>query len=125
MSFMVRRRNTEPLADYGFFGPDSITWKVWGTGTSFALGFMRAVSIEQLDPNLNAAVLKGGDVYGRTRTRYDRTLHYFALVALGDSAAAIRASTSWSRSMPRRWATTRSPVGATTPTTRTPSCGST
>ena len=89
---MVRRRNTAPLADYGFFGPDSITWKVWGTGTSFALGFMRAVSIEQLDPNLNAAVLEGGDVYGRTRTRYDRTLHYFALVALGDSASAIRAS---------------------------------
>jgi uncharacterized protein (DUF2236 family) len=93
MSFNpVTRNDTEPLADYGFFGPDSITWKVWGTATSFALGFMRSVSIEQLDPNLNAAVLEGGDVYGRTRTRYDRTLHYFALIAFGDSLTATRAS---------------------------------
>ncbi len=91
-SKLVTRRNTEPLADYGFFGPDSVTWKVWGTATSFALGFMRSVSIEQLDPNLNAAVLDGGDVYGRTRTRYDRTLHYFALVMFGDSLTATKAS---------------------------------
>jgi uncharacterized protein (DUF2236 family) len=89
---LVTPGTVEPLADYGFFGPDSVTWKVWGSATSFALGFMRAVSIEQLDPNLNAAVLDGGDVYRRTRTRYDRTLHYFALVSFGDSSTATRAA---------------------------------
>ena len=93
MSFpLVTRRNTEAPIDYGFFGPDSVTWKVWGTATSFALGFMRSVSIEQLDPNLNAAVIDSGDVYRRTRTRYDRTLHYFALVSFGDSCTATRAA---------------------------------
>jgi uncharacterized protein (DUF2236 family) len=89
---LVTRENTEPLEDYGFFGPDSVTWKVWGSATSFALGFMRSVSIEQLDPNLNAAVIETGDVYHRTRTRYDRTLHYFALVMFGDSIAATKAA---------------------------------
>jgi uncharacterized protein (DUF2236 family) len=92
MGFLVTKHTTEPAADYGFFGPDSMTWKVWGSATAFALGFMRSVSIEQLDPNLNAAVLDGGDVYGRTRTRYDRTLHYFALVMFGDSITATRAA---------------------------------
>jgi hypothetical protein len=24
----------EPMADYGFFGPDSVTWKVWGHTTT-------------------------------------------------------------------------------------------
>jgi uncharacterized protein (DUF2236 family) len=88
----VTPKSTEPAVDYGFFGPESVTWKVWGSATSFALGFMRAVSIEQLDPNLNAAVIDTGDVYARTRTRYDRTLHYFALVMFGDSVTATRAS---------------------------------
>ena len=88
----VLHRDVEPLADYGFFGPESVSWKVWSSATSFALGFMRAVSIEQLDPNLNAAVIDTGDVYRRTRTRYDRTLHYFALVLFGDSVAATKAA---------------------------------
>lgn len=92
MGFLVTKKQIAPAADYGFFGPDSMTWKVWANATSFALGFMRAVSIEQLDPNLNAAVIQTGDVYGRTRTRYDRTLHYFALVAFGDSLSATRAA---------------------------------
>lgn len=71
--------------DYGFFGPDSVTWKVWGYPTSLVVGFQRAVVIEELDPNLVAAVDKTHDIYKRPRTRYDRTLHYFALVAFGGS----------------------------------------
>jgi len=71
--------------DYGFFGPDSVTWKVWGYPTSLVIGFQRAVVIEELDPNLVAAVDKTHDIYKRPRTRYDRTLHYFALVAFGGS----------------------------------------
>lgn len=71
--------------DYGFFGPDSVTWKVWGYPTSVTVGFQRSVVIEELDPNLVAAVDKTHDIYKRPRTRYDRTLHYFALVAFGGS----------------------------------------
>jgi uncharacterized protein (DUF2236 family) len=93
MSFqLIRRAQVEPAEDYGFFGPDSVTWKVWSYPTSLAIGFSRAVSIEQLDPALVAAVDDAGGVRARTRTRYDRTLHYFALVMFGDSATATRAA---------------------------------
>ena len=56
------------------------------------MGFMRAVTIEQLDPNLNASVEASGGVRARTRTRYERTMRYFALVASGDTATATKAA---------------------------------
>lgn len=82
----------EPAADYGAFGPDSVTWKVWSYPTSLTVGFIRAVVVEELDPALVAAVDKTHDIYKRPRTRYDRTLHYFALVAFGGSEAITKAA---------------------------------
>lgn len=83
----IRRTPTtvEPAEDYGFFGPDSVTWQVWSYPTSLTVGFIRAVVVEELDPDLVAAVDKTHDIYRRPQTRYDRTLRYFALVAFGDS----------------------------------------
>jgi uncharacterized protein (DUF2236 family) len=78
----------EPAEDYGFFGPTSVTWKVWSYPTSLSIGFQRAVVIEELDPALVAAVDQTQGIYQRPRTRYDRTLRYFAMVAFDDSAAA-------------------------------------
>jgi uncharacterized protein (DUF2236 family) len=89
---LIKRNDVEPLEDYGFFGPGSVTWKVWSYPTSFAIGFSRAVTIEELDPALIAAVVDSGGVRERTRTRYDRTLRYFALVKFGDTRTATRAS---------------------------------
>ncbi|GAB08820.1 hypothetical protein GOARA_021_00570 [Gordonia araii NBRC 100433] len=82
----------EPAEDYGFFGPDSVTWKVWSYPTSLTIGFQRAVVIEELDPNLIAAVDKTSDIYKRPRTRYDRTLRYFAMVAFDDSRSTTQAA---------------------------------
>ena len=82
----------KPLPDYGFFGPDSITWKVWGYPTSMIIGFSRAVTIEHLDPFLAAAVDATGQVYARTSVRYNRTMQYFALVAYGDAQSVLKAS---------------------------------
>lgn len=82
----------EPPQDHGFFGPDSVTWKVWLYPTSLTVGFQRAVVIEELDPALIAAVDANGGVRARTRSRYDRTLRYFALVAFGDSEKTIKAA---------------------------------
>jgi uncharacterized protein (DUF2236 family) len=89
---LPRRQTFAPHADYGFFGPDSVTWKVWTYPTSLTIGFQRSVVIEELDPALIAAVDATGDVYSRPRTRYDRTLRYFAMISLGGSEAAARAS---------------------------------
>jgi len=80
--------------DYGFFGPDSVMWRVWSYPTSLAVGFIRAVVIEELDPFLVAAVDQSEKVYTQPKVRYDRTLAYFATVAFGDSRTAIEASAS-------------------------------
>jgi uncharacterized protein (DUF2236 family) len=93
VAFTLRKR--EPVApheDYGFFGPDSVTWRVWRYPTSLTIGFQRAVVIEELDPALIAAVDQTDAVRYRPRTRYDRTLRYFALVAFGDTRSASKAA---------------------------------
>lgn len=82
----------EPAADNGFLGPDSVSWKVWSYPTSWVNGFARSVTIEQLDPNLNAAVEKTGGVRYRPRTRYERTMRYFSLQLFGDTATTARAA---------------------------------
>lgn len=87
-----KRKDITPLEDYGFFGPDSVAWKVWGYPTSLTIGFSRAVVVEELDPNLIAAVDRTQDIYKRPKTRYDRTIRYFALVAFGDSRTTSRAA---------------------------------
>ena len=89
---MTRRREVTPHEDYGFFGPDSVTWKVWSYPTSLTIGFQRAVVVEELDPALVASVDHTGDIFKRPRTRYDRTLAYFATAAFGDSRSASRAA---------------------------------
>lgn len=82
----------EPMADYGFFGPDSVTWKVWAHPTSYVLGFARAVTIEHFDPNLAAAVVQSGGVKYRPSTRYGRTLRYFGLVAFAGAEQTAKAA---------------------------------
>jgi uncharacterized protein (DUF2236 family) len=78
--------------DYGFFGPGSVTWRVWRYPTSVVLGFLRAVVIEELDPHLVASVDQSGQVKQRPKLRYDRTMQYFATVKFGDAESVLRAS---------------------------------
>ncbi|WP_278312422.1 oxygenase MpaB family protein [Lolliginicoccus levis] len=86
------RPAVQPMADYGFFGPRSVTWKVWGHSTTPILALQRAVVVEELDPALIAAVDATGANYSRPRTRYDRTVRYFATVALADSETVLKAA---------------------------------
>jgi uncharacterized protein (DUF2236 family) len=88
----LRRPAVTPHEDYGFFGPDSVTWRVWSYPTSLTVGFQRAVVVEELDPALVASVDETHAIFDRPRTRYDRTLRYFALVAFGDSRSTSRAA---------------------------------
>lgn len=85
-------KSVQPAADYGFFGPGTVTWKVWGHTTTPVTGLQRAVVVEELDPSLIAAVDATGANYDRPRTRYDRTVRYFATVAFGDSESVVKAA---------------------------------
>jgi len=90
-----KKAEREPIKaheDYGFFGPDSVTWKVWLYPTSLTIGFQRAVVIEELDPDLVASVDETGAIRSRPRSRYDRTLRYFAMVAFGDTRSTSKAA---------------------------------
>ncbi|EME55921.1 oxygenase MpaB family protein [Amycolatopsis decaplanina] len=82
----------EPMLDHGFFGPGSVTWKVWGHVTAAVTGLQRSVVVEELDPALIAAVDQTGANYARPRTRYDRTVRYFAMVAFADSRKVAQAA---------------------------------
>ncbi|WP_167488909.1 oxygenase MpaB family protein [Nocardia terpenica] len=86
------RGPVEPAKDYGFFGPDSVTWRVWMYPTAHLLGFSRATTIEELDPFLVAAVDHTGKIYHDLRSRYDHTCAYFITVMVGDSETVVKSS---------------------------------
>lgn len=77
--------------DYGFFGPDSVSWKLW-THPTAVIGFQRAVVLEHFDPALTAAVADMGGIYEDPQQRLDLTLAYFITVATADSKTAIETS---------------------------------
>jgi len=77
--------------DYGFFGPDSPSWKVWASPTAL-IGFQRAVVLEHFDPFLAAAVADSAGIYNDPSGRLDRTLAYFLTVAVADGRTAVGVS---------------------------------
>ncbi len=77
--------------DYGFFGPDSPSWKVWASPTAL-IGFQRSVVLEHFDPFLAAAVADSAGIYTDPRGRLDRTLAYFLTVAVADGRTAVEVS---------------------------------
>jgi len=81
-----------PAEDYGFFGPDSVCWKVFTHPASVTVAFQRTVVTEVLLPELAASVAATGSVTKRPALRYDRTLEYVATVAFGDSASVVAAA---------------------------------
>ncbi len=80
-----------PREDWGLFGPDSPTWKVWSHPTAL-LAFQRSIVVESFDPFLAAAVEEQNGVRSYPTRRFDRTIMYFLTVACGDSRAAVEAS---------------------------------
>ncbi|WP_433662786.1 oxygenase MpaB family protein [Nocardia sp. CA-128927] len=81
-----------PHEDYGFFGPDSVSWKVFLYPTALSIGFQRTVVTEMYEPFLLASVNDTGAVSKRPSLRYDRTLQYMATVTFHDSRSVLKAS---------------------------------
>ena len=89
---MRTRPVVSPQQDYGFFGPDSVTWKVFTHPASVTVAFQRTVLTEVLEPALAASVAATGSITRRPALRYDRTLEYVATVAFGDSPSVVAAA---------------------------------
>lgn len=87
----IRPVAQRPREDWGLFGPDSPTWRVWSSPTAL-IAFQRSIIVESFDPFLAAAVHEQNGVRYNAKRRFDRTIQYFLTVACGDSRAAIEAS---------------------------------
>lgn len=85
-----------PRADDGYFGPHSVTWKVYAD-PSTKLGGMAALLLQALNPNMmrlfDHATASHGDAEGRD----ERTGRYLDTVAFGDKAHADAAAASVKR----------------------------
>ncbi len=92
----IDRQERKRRKDYGFFGPDSPTWRVWTYPTALTIGFQRSVVVEELDPFLLAAVNSRRGIYTNPKLCYDRTIRYFATVAVGDARGALDAAAATS-----------------------------
>jgi len=77
--------------DEGFFGPDSVTWRVWSHPSALVAG-ARATAIQMYEPLGAAGVAAHSVLTTDFSGRLARTAHYFAIVAFGDSASALAAS---------------------------------
>lgn len=80
------------MEDYGWFGPESVSWRVWSYPTSMTVGFSRAVVVEELDSFLIAPVKVSSKIDQQPKVRYDRTLRYFATCMFADSRSVAKAS---------------------------------
>ena len=105
-----KRSAVEPHEDYGFFGPDSrdLEGLELSDLADGRLPALRRGRGARPGPDRRRRRRRSAVRY-RPRTRYDRTLRYFATVALGEHALGDpRPPTCSSRSTPRRSAPSRS-----------------
>ncbi|MFW2149807.1 oxygenase MpaB family protein [Acinetobacter gyllenbergii] len=78
--------------DFGLFGPDSITWKVWSHPAAF-VGLTRSFYIEVLGSMDAAAALADRATYKSDPVgRLSRTMSYFLTVIFGDTETVKKAN---------------------------------
>ena len=77
--------------DEGYFGPDSITWRVHGDPSGM-VGGLRALLLQALDPPTMAGVAQHSDYKNDSWGRLTRTSHYIMATTYGDRKTADRAA---------------------------------
>ncbi len=91
LAYQFTQPQPRARTDWGLFGPDSPTWRVWSSPTAL-IAFQRSIVVETFDPFLAAAVEDQNGVRYRASSRFDRTIQYFLTVACGDARIAIESS---------------------------------
>ncbi len=82
---------TAPDPDPGFFGPDSVTWRV-AADPSMALAGLRALLLQSVHPLAMAGVAQHSDFRGDPWGRLFRTAEYVAVTTFGTVREAERAA---------------------------------
>ncbi len=77
-----------PRIDNGYFGPESISWKVYENVMVAGMGALSGLFISVLDPDGAYGVGHHTTYYYDTIGRIRRSLHFFAGAVAGDTASA-------------------------------------
>jgi len=77
--------------DLGYFGPDSVTWRIHGATSTF-IGGMRALLMQALHPRAMAGVDQHSDFRERPWRRLARTIEYVVINTYGTTAEADEAA---------------------------------
>jgi uncharacterized protein (DUF2236 family) len=85
-------KRKRPREDYGFFGPDSVCWKVWGHPTSALIGGHRFIVIQMFEVVSVAGVFQNSVLIKDAAGRASRTIPYFLNIVYGDGRAAVESS---------------------------------
>lgn len=80
-----------PDPDVGYFGPDSVTWRIHGSASTF-VGGMRALLYQALHPRAMAGVDQFSDFRSRPWRRLVRTIDYVLVHTYGTTAQADEAA---------------------------------
>jgi uncharacterized protein (DUF2236 family) len=93
-------RREAPPDDAGFFGPDSVTWRIHGDPTMW-VGGLRALFLQALHPQVISTVLAHSDFRTDPWGRLRRTAEYVGTVTYG-STPQVRKTVARVRGMHRR-----------------------
>ena len=90
----------EHVSDLGYFGPDSVTWRVHGEPVAI-VGGLRALLLQALHPGAMAKLAEVSGYQDDPWPRLQRTVRYVAVVSFAPRAEADRAA-AHVRGVPRR-----------------------
>ena len=81
----------ECVSDLGYFGPDSVTWRVHGEPVAI-VGGLRALLLQALHPGAMAKLAQVSDFQDDPWPRLQRTVRYVAVLSFAPRADADRAA---------------------------------
>ena len=79
------------MSDLGYFGPDSITWRIHGEPVAM-IGGLRALLLQALHPGAMRLLYSASNFQDDPWARLQRTVGYVAAVSFGTTAQADRAA---------------------------------
>ena len=77
------------MSDVGYFGPDSVTWRLHSEPISL-VGGLRALLLQALHPGAMALLVEKSDYRGDPWTRLQRTVNYVGVLSFGTRREAER-----------------------------------
>lgn len=80
-----------PKGDAGFFGLDSVTWKVHANFTAMMVGGLSSLIVQSLHPRALSAVWDHSDFRNKLKDRLGRTAYFVAATTYGSDAMAMSA----------------------------------